>query len=134
MGNERDHGRNVESTGPGPGGIPTLVEDATQPLAPRVDVLALAQSHREIQVEMLAERLSRAVDALVARLTEQDGVSLLDALFTLYEAEILTKGDVRRRAGLEPEDFYDQLHLRIVPTIPVGLDSTAKVRSDGTRG
>ena len=71
---------------------------------------SLEQS-QDVLLEMLSQRFERAIDALLRNMlgSESDRLTMLDALFDLYEEGLLTKGDVRRRSGLKPEDFYDEL-------------------------
>ena len=79
--------------------------------APGLDMGKLAAERQDIRSEMLAERLARALDALIAAKLQgrSDRDSQLSVLFELYEDEILTKSEVRERAGLEPDDFQAQL-------------------------
>jgi hypothetical protein len=81
--------------------------------APDEDDLSrtLGQSH-DVLIDMLRDRLERVVDALLRYKLgpEYDQSAMLDALFDLYDEGLLTKAEIRRRGGLEPEAFYDGLH------------------------
>lgn len=79
---------------------------------PRIhDLAASVHQSQDILIEMLKDRFERVVDALLRhRLgTRDDRLARLDALLELYEEGLLTKGEVRRRGNIEPENFYDEL-------------------------
>lgn len=77
----------------------------------RKDLASLIEDSPDILVEMLKERFERLVDFHLERTVGADGERqrTLDALFVLYDEGLLTKAEVRRRAHIEPEDYYDEL-------------------------
>ena len=83
----------------------------SDPEPDRLDLAALARESQEVLLEQLRDRFDRVVDAFVQyRLGANDQRSaLLGVLFDLYDEGLLTKAEVRERAQLEPEDFYDEL-------------------------
>ena len=87
---------------------PSRPEGTTQPF----DIIAVARERQDVRADMLAERLDRAVDALVAcRLAGTDGsvAERRRVIFGMYEDAILTKAQVIRREELDPEQFYEEL-------------------------
>jgi hypothetical protein len=77
-----------------------------------IDLVAIARERQDVRAKLLEERLERAVDTLVrCKLPGQahDRAAVRAILFELYEKEILTKADVRRRGQLGPEEFYEEL-------------------------
>lgn len=77
----------------------------------RTDLASLIEDSPDILAAMMKERFERVVDLLIERMVagDEEPQKKLDALFELYEEELLTKAEVRRRGGIEPEDFYDKL-------------------------
>jgi hypothetical protein len=77
----------------------------------RTDLASLIEDSPDILAAMMKERFERVVDMLIERMVagDDDPQKQRDALFELYEEELLTKAEVRRRGGIEPEDFYDLL-------------------------
>ena len=75
------------------------------------DLTRTLEQPSDVLIEMLKERFERVVDALVRHKigSRNDRPAILDALFDLYDEGLLTKGEVRRRGGLDPESFYDEL-------------------------
>jgi hypothetical protein len=76
------------------------------------DLTSTLEQSSDVLIEMLKERFERVVDALVQYKigSRNDRLSLLDALFDLYDEGLLTKGEVRHRGELDPESFYNELH------------------------
>jgi hypothetical protein len=77
-----------------------------------VNFARTVEQSQDVLIDMLRDRFERVVDALLRYKLgpEYDRSAMLDALFDLYEEGLLTKGEIRRRGGLEPEVFYDELH------------------------
>lgn len=77
----------------------------------RTDLASLIEDSPHILAEMMKERFERVVDILIQHMVagDKDPQKKLDALFELYDEELLTKAEVRRRGGIEAEDFYDAL-------------------------
>lgn len=75
------------------------------------DPVALAQEGTRFLIETLESRLERAVDALIDhRLDDPTDIEARrQILFDLYEADIVSKPDLRRRGALEPAEFHDEI-------------------------
>lgn len=75
-------------------------------------LVSYLEEGQQARAEELARRLELAVDILLEyrfqdpQLAESER---LDALFDLYEREILNRDQVRRRGNLEPDQFYEEL-------------------------
>ena len=78
--------------------------------ADRTDLASLIEDSPDILAEMLKERFERLVDFHLDRTvgTDAERQRMLDALFVLHDEGLLTKAEVRRRAKIEPEDYYDE--------------------------
>lgn len=81
------------------------------PESDELDLASLVRQSEDVLLKELRERFERLVDTFVRyRLGSDDERSaLLEVLFDLYEEGLLSKAEVRRRGGIEPEDFYDEL-------------------------
>jgi len=88
-----------------------LIEWHLPPDSMTYNLTGSVQQSQDLLLEMLKDRFERVVDTLLRyRIgTLVDRVAKSDALFELYEEGLLTKGEVRRRGSIEPEDFYDEL-------------------------
>jgi hypothetical protein len=77
-----------------------------------IDIVAIARAGRTADGELLEERLNRAIEALIdLKLAARAGdrAALRTVLFELYDASVLTKGEVYRRGEIAPEEFFDLL-------------------------
>ena len=76
------------------------------------DLLAFAHKGQQARAELLVERLELAIDAILEaklRPGNDDVTAKREVLFELYDREILTRDQVRRRGELDPADFFEEL-------------------------
>lgn len=77
-------------------------------------LMAFLEEGHQARAEELARRLELAVDALLESIwrdSQPADDEKLDVLFDLYEREILTRDQVRRRGNLEPAEFHEALRF-----------------------